>query len=259
LEIADAGLEAITGREPSSELHISAWRIAALYRLGRWDEALDGFASIRQMLDYREDDPPYFATHAFGLAGVIHQRRGERVQSDALVGPMLRMVSESFGRLYPNLLRFLVVRGDLALAKDLHRPRTWEVHAGDALAAEAERLAANASWEQAADLVATMRAHAEAGDAPSVASFADRLEGRAETASGDFEAAARSLERAAAGFDSLGDQWERALTELDLARVLSRTRVEEVSDWLAKATATFEVLRDTEGLAAARAVSEGAG
>ena len=40
--------------------------VASLYRLGRWDGALEEFATLRRMLESREDDPPYFATHAFG-------------------------------------------------------------------------------------------------------------------------------------------------------------------------------------------------
>jgi tetratricopeptide (TPR) repeat protein len=256
-EIADAGLAAISGREPSSELHINAWRIAALYRLGRWDEALDGFAAVRQMLEDREDDPPYFATHAFAVAGVIHERRGERVSSDGLAAAILRMVTMSSGRLYPSLLRFLVIRGDLTQAKGLGRPNNWAVHAGDALEAEAERLAATKEWGGATDLVTEMRRHAEAADAPSVAAFADRLEGRAALASSDLVGAQRSLERAATGFETLGVPWERALTELDRARVSSSVgKSEETKAWAARAAETFEALRDMEGAAAARALTE---
>ena len=77
MRFADGGLPAITGREPSSELHLRAWRIATLYRLGRWDEALDEFASLRRsLLGGPRDDPPYFATHAFGVAGVIYAATG---------------------------------------------------------------------------------------------------------------------------------------------------------------------------------------
>jgi tetratricopeptide (TPR) repeat protein len=256
LEIADEGLVAITGREPSSELHLRAWRIATLYRLGRWDEALDEYASLRRTLDDREDDPPYFATHAFGVAGVIYERRGERVQSDGLAAAILRMVTGSSGRLYPTLLRFLVVRGDLAQAKGISRPHNWAVHAGDAMEAEAERLAAAAEWDEAPDLVTEMREHAGMADAPAVVAFADRLEGRAAFAGGDVEPALRSLERAAAGFETLGAPWERALTELDLARVASSAgRSEETRAWAARAAATFEELRDTEGVAASRALT----
>ena len=257
LEIADEGLAAITGREPSSELHTNGWRTASLYRLGRWDEALEGFARIRRMLENREDDPPYFVTHAFGVAGVIYERRGERVQSDALAAAILRMVTERTGRLYPSLLRFLVVRGDLTQAKELRRPHNWAVHAGDALEAESELVATAGAWDRVTDLVVEMRRHAKVGDAPSVAAFADRLEGRAAMAAGEVESALQSLERAATGFETLGVPWERALTELDLARAASRAgRSEESSDWAARAAATFAQLRDTEGAAAARALTE---
>ena len=256
LEIADGGLGEITGREPSSELHLRAWRIATLYRLGRWDEALDEFASLRGLLEDREDDPPYFATHAFGVAGVIYERRGERVQSDGLAAAILRMVTGSSGRLYPTLLRFLVVRGDIAQAKGIDRPHNWQIHAGDALEAEAERIAAAKDWDAATDLVAEMRSHAERADAPAVVAFADRLEGRAAIAAGDHDAALRSLEGAADGFEAIDAPWERALTELDLARVRSALgRTEEVKTWAARAATTFEQLRDTEGAAAARALT----
>ena len=257
LEIADGGLVAITGREPSSELHLRAWRTAALYRLGRWDEALDEFVSLRRMLDDREDDPPYFATHAFGMAGVIQERRGERVHSDGLAAAILRMVTGSAGRLYPTLLRFLVVRGDIAEALGIDRPLNWQIHAGDALEAEAERLAAAEAWDGASDLVAEMRAHEEQADTPAVGAFADRLEGRAALAGGDPGSAQRSLERATAGFESIHAPWERALTELDLARATSTAgREGEARAWAARAAATFDALRDTEGAAAARALME---
>ncbi|MBA3739089.1 MAG: AAA family ATPase, partial [Actinobacteria bacterium] len=149
LEIADAGIDAVSGRGPGAELHVRGWRMASLYRLGRWDDALDEFASLRGLLEDRRDDPPYFATHAFGMAGVIRERRGDRVQSDGLAASILRMVTGSSGRLYPSLLRFLVVRGDLGQAKALRRPPNWAIHAGDALEAEAELLAAAEEWDGA--------------------------------------------------------------------------------------------------------------
>ena len=256
LGIADAGLHAITGRDPSGEIHIRAWRIATLYRLGRWDEALDEYPLLRRILDDREDDPPYFAMHAFGAVGVIYERRAERVQSDGLAEAMMRMVTGSSGRLYPSLLRFLVVRRDLTQAEDLRRPRNWAVHAGSALEAESERLAAAEEWDGATDLFAEMRDHAERADAPAVVAFADRLEGRAALAGGDLPEAQRSLERSATTFEALDVPWERALTELDLSRATSSAgRNPEASDWAARAAATFEQLGDVEGVAAARALT----
>jgi len=253
LEIADTGLEVVSGRGPNVELHVRAWRVASLYRLGRWDEAIEEFTSIRRMLENREDDPPYFVTHAFGIAGVIHHRRGERVESDGLASGILRMETTHSGRLFPSLLRFLVVRGDLAGAKGLRRPLNWRVHAGDALEAESERLAAAEGWDGAADLVAEMRRHAREADAPSVAAFADRLEGRAALARGDPEGALRDLQGAAIVFETLGVPWERALTELDLVRTsaIGGDRA-SAGETVARAAATFDELGDAQGLAAAR-------
>jgi tetratricopeptide (TPR) repeat protein len=256
LEIAETGIEAVAGREPSAELHLRAWRVASLYRLGRWDEAIEEFASIRRMLENREDDPPYFVTHAFGIAGVIHQRWGERVQSDGLADAILRRVTGRSSRQYPSLLRFLVVRGDLAQAKGISRPHNWQIHKGDALEAEAEWLAAAEEWERATDLVADMRSHAERADAPAVVAFADRLEGRAALAGGVVDEAHRSLERAATAFEAIDAPWERALTELDLARAASSAGNSEAAGaFAARAVATFDALRDTEGAAAARALT----
>ena len=47
LELADTGLDTIAGRGPNVELHLRPWRVASLYRLGRWDEALEEFAAVR--------------------------------------------------------------------------------------------------------------------------------------------------------------------------------------------------------------------
>jgi tetratricopeptide (TPR) repeat protein len=258
LEIADAGLDAVAGRDPAADLHIRAWRIATLYRLGRWDEALDEYPRLRRILDDREDDPPYFALHAFGAVGVIYERRAERAQSDGLAEAMMRMVTGSSGRLYPSLLRFLVVRRDLTQAEDLRRPSNWAVHAGGALEAESERLATAGRWDGATDLVAAMRNHAERADAPAVVAFADRLAGRAALARGDLVDARNGFEHAADGFERLGVPWERALTELDLARVSSSAgNDDEAKAWTARAMATFDELRDAKGVAAARTLTGG--
>ena len=102
-----------------------------------------------------------------------------------------------------------------------------------------------------------MRGHAEVADDPASVAFADRLEGRAMLARADLPDAQRSLERAAAGFEALDVPWERALTELDLARVSSSAgKGEDAGVWAARAAATFEELGDAEGVAAARALTE---
>ena len=66
------GLAAVGGRGPNVEIHLRAWRCVTFGRLGSWDDALEEFRLIRELLDDRRDEPPYFASHAFGTAALIH-------------------------------------------------------------------------------------------------------------------------------------------------------------------------------------------
>jgi hypothetical protein len=143
-------------------------------------------------------------------------------------------------------------------AAALERPTTWRVHAGDALEAEAERVAALADWRQAPTLVEEMRRFAERAESPSVVAFADRLAGRAALAEGNLAGAAEGLGRAAERFTTLETPWERALTELDLASVqVARAAQGAAEETIARAAATFEEIGDVQGLAAARAMRSG--
>ena len=68
---------------------------------------------------------------------------------------------------------------------------------------------------------------------------------------------AASLRAAIERFDRLEAVWERALTEVVLARVLARvSREDEALSTLAPAIGTFEGLRATKDLAVARTVLE---
>ena len=228
-----------------------------LCRLGSWDAGLDEFRLLRELLDDRRDEPPYFAAHAFGTTALIHDARGDVVESDRLSGLLSTLERTTSGRLYPFLLRYVVRIGDLARARSLERPVNWAVHKGDALEAESELVAATEAWDGVDARVEGMRAHAEKTDAQSVFAFADRLEGRASSAAGDHARAAASLRAAIERFDRLEAVWERALTEVDLAGAVGRQgRGDEARAILAPAVATFEGLRATKDLAVARTVLE---
>ena len=173
-----------------------------------------------------------------GTAALIHDARGDVVESDRLSGLLSTLERTTSGRLYPFLLRYLVRTGDLVRARSLERPTNWAVHKGDALEAESELVAATEGWDGIDRLLDGMRAHAEKTDAQSVAAFADRLEGRAAFAAGDAAHAEASFRAAIERFDRLGAAWERALTEVDLARVLvSNGRINE-----ARAAASLPLL-----------------
>jgi tetratricopeptide (TPR) repeat protein len=255
LEVSGQGLAAVAGRGPNVEIHLRAWRCVTLYRLGSWDAALEEFRLLREVLDDRRDEPPYFAAHAFGTAALIHDARGDVVESDRLSGLLSTLERWTSGRLYPFLLRYIVRTGDLARARSLARPTNWAVHKGDALEAESELVAATGAWDGVGARVDDMRAHAEKTDARTVAAFADRLEGRAASAAGDAARAEASLRSAIERFERRETPWERALTEVDLAGVFaSDGRDDQAQAIIAPALVTFEGLRAVKDLAVARQV-----
>ena len=256
LGVADAGLAQVAGRGFASDLHIRSWRVLALHRLGEWDEALAELDRMRALLGDRRDDPPNFASHAFAAAAAIHESRDDRIESDALAGVLLHLGTGAHVRLYPWLLRLLIQRGDVETAEGLRRGPTWRVHAGDVYESDAELLALRRAWEEVPHLLGVMRAHAVAAGTPSVAAFADRLEGRAVLARGDADAAVRMLEKAVRAFAHLEALWERAFTELDFADALRAVgRDAEATSAAGNAAATFESLGCAKDLARARALA----
>ena len=98
-----------------------------------------------------------------------------------------------------------------------------------------------------------MREHARIAPAPSVAAFADRLEGRAALAAGNLERAIELLTAASAAFADLQAPWERALTDLDLGRALAAAgRTDDARRVLVGAVAAFERLGAARDVARAR-------
>jgi class 3 adenylate cyclase len=253
LAIADGGLPQIAGRGPNVELHLRSWRVAILHRLARWDEALQEDALVRELLDERRDNPPYFVTQAIATVAMIHEARGERVESDRLSGALRRLTAGVSSRGHGSLVRLLVVRGELAAARSLTRPSNWRVHANDIYEAEAELLGAAEAWDRAPALLREMRDHEARAGTVALGPFADRLEGRAALAEGDAARAGTLLTAATERFDELGAGWERALTELDLARALAAIGERSRADReLGSAIETFEALGAVKDVAAAR-------
>jgi tetratricopeptide (TPR) repeat protein len=256
LEIVDDGLATITGRGPNVELHLRAWYVLTLFRVGRWDQALEEFDRMNDLLDERRDDPPYFVTQAVGPAATIHEVRGDRAGSDRLAAVMDRIGAGSgSGRMFAFHLRYLVVRHDLKAAQTLSRPATWAVHANDAYEAGSELTAALEAWEDAPGLVATMRSHAASTGTAALAAFADRLDGRWAMADQDAVTAADRFDRSVTAFDRLDAPWERALSDVELARALAATgHADRAADAAARAAGTFRELRDVKHLPAALAL-----
>ncbi len=255
LAMADEGIRLIAGRQVNFEIHVRAWRSVLLYRLGDWDGAIAAFEEVRTILDDRRDDPPYFATHAYATAATIFERRGERVESDRLTD-MLRPLRAGFSaRYWAWFLVLLIERGDLdeARAHLADRPMAWRVHAPDVLEARCEFVAATGDWGEIPALADEARTYvAEAGSTPPLTYLA-RLEGRRALAMGDPEDAVRLLSEAAEGFDSLGAVYERAITDLDLARAqLAMGHGAEAKSLLDGPEDLFEQLRAVKALRSVR-------
>jgi class 3 adenylate cyclase len=254
LAITGEGLAAIEGRAPNVEIHVRSWRCVTLWRLGVWDDSLLEFGLMRDLLDERRDEPPYFAAHAFAAAAMIHDARDNTFESDRLAD-LVTMIGSLSGRLYPFLLRLFVRRGTLDRAVALERPTNWAVHTGDAFEAESELLAATGTWDRAPALVGEMRIQAERAGLGILVPFADRLEGRAALAAGDAARAAEQFEAAIGRFAESGAVWEGALTEVDLARAnVSMGHADRARVAVSSAIRTFEGLRAVKDLAAARSV-----
>ena len=132
---------------------------------------------------------------------------------------------------------------------------SWRIHANDTYEARAELVAASGSWDEAPDLVRTMRTHAEQAGTAALFPFADRLEGRASLAAGDPTNATRLLQRAADRFEELSAPWERALTLVDLARALAEAgKRDDARVALDDAMSTFTALGSVLDLDRARDV-----
>jgi class 3 adenylate cyclase/tetratricopeptide (TPR) repeat protein len=244
VEVAQEGLAAIVGRMPSTEVHTRSWMAAALHLLGRWDEALEQCAALDELLgDRREDELPYFATHGVGTAGLMEHARGDETSFRRRLETLSRTAASGSGRSYPSSIRLLTLAGEFDRSLAVQRPWNWRVHRTDALWAELERDAAAGRWTQGQALLLDVREQAAAGPAPILGPVADRFEARAASAVGDDDAAVPLFQRAIEGFVALRTPYERAQTEVALARALrAKGEIAQADDLLGAALATFDAL-----------------
>ena len=252
------------GHVANSEVHALAWRVATRYRLGEWDGAMSDLQRLRARLDDRRDDPPYFASHAFAVAATIAAIRGETASSDELTEITARVAaggaSGGAARTLVWFARLLLERGRLDEARrafaDL--PGTWRTHRPDVEEVRLELLAAAGDWASTPDVLAEVRAYAEESQVAALPWFADRHEGRAAVARGELDAGIGFLASAAEGFAGIEAIWERARTDLDLARALAASgRTDDAAARAAAAEAVFAALGAVRELAAARELAGG--
>ena len=211
-------------QELSGGMHARAWESTSLFRLGRWDDALASFRTLRDQLDDRRDNPPGFAMHSFGMAALVLRLRGDRIESDDVAAGIDTTRVPTGVRAYPWQVWLMLARRDVAgaQARLVTPPRAWKTHAGLVHEARCDTLLAACDWDNAPDMAARVRAYAVAAPAPSTEAFADRLDGAAALARGDVDGSIALLERAVSGFDGCAAVWERARTQLLLEVALRR-------------------------------------
>jgi class 3 adenylate cyclase/tetratricopeptide (TPR) repeat protein len=252
--------EAIEGETHNPGLvHARAWRVDALFRLGRWDEALAAFTVARDRLDARRDNPPGFSTHMYGAAAVMHEVRGERRDADEL-GAVIAALPPHGTRVYGFRIQLALYRGELSQARRLlaDPPTSWQVHSGFVWEARCDSILALGDWPRAAAVSAAARAFADVAGTVAVTPFADRLDGVAALAGGDVDTAVRLLSAARQGFEQLQMAWELARTRRLLAAALERAGRSDdaaVEQSLAEATdAALGVVQDVVVSAALRSL-----
>ena len=261
VEVSDVGLAVVTGRGANVELHVRSWRVAALHRLGAWDEAIEEFGRIAAT-----------AGRTAGRSAVLRDPRlrgaGHDPRGAWRPGP------ERPADGTPHAIGGASERTSLSVAPAIaHRPReTWRRLARSSVRPPGRCTPGTRTSPRPSCSRPARRGRGGRGCSrrcartppmptrrPSLA-FADRLEGRAALGRGDAEAAVPLLERAAVRFGELGAVWERAITEMDLASALSATRRgSDAAAAAAEAAATFERLGCVRDLTRARAPAAPAG
>ncbi|MEX2458687.1 MAG: AAA family ATPase, partial [Actinomycetota bacterium] len=223
LSLADEGVLQAEG-SPGVTLHALSWRVLALIRLGRWDEAVAALARLNEVLGDRWDDPPGFALRAFGAGAYLLDAMGNRGAADRYLSVATDETRRSLLSAAPWVGELLARRGEFERARtilDEQDPSARRQNSGLILEARCELLAEEAAWDEADKVAGEARAHAAQNGLEALPAFADRLEGRAALAAGDHDRAIRLLRHALDRFGSLGADWEAARTRLDLATSLA--------------------------------------
>jgi tetratricopeptide (TPR) repeat protein len=207
-----------------STVHAQAWRVAALFRLGRWDEALAVFAGALDVLGNRRDSPANAVTHMYAIAALVHDLRDER-RDVGSASTVVAAVPEHAPRVYPWRIRLALQRGELdrARAQLEAPPESWQVHAGIVWEVRCEDVLARGDWGRGEQVAAAAREHAAAAGAPALVPAAQRVEGAVAVAGADTERGIELLVAARDAFEDLGMVWEAARTRRLLAVAFDRS------------------------------------
>ncbi|HET9497272.1 MAG TPA: adenylate/guanylate cyclase domain-containing protein [Candidatus Limnocylindria bacterium] len=233
----------------------------AQFRLGEWDQFWDTFRRVDAL--FAEDRPlRYHALRIYAVAAYVSEVTGDAAGADGYLERLERSqeAQGTVGVSGPRswVVGVLIRRGQFAVARarlevidpvrDLqNRDLTYE--------AWADLIAAEGTWDEAAHVIQLARDWAEETGLRFLPAIADRLEGQAALAGGDPESAMASLERSRVSLVELEAAWDRARTELPLARALRAVgRGREAVEVARAALTTFQSLGAVVEIAEAESV-----
>jgi class 3 adenylate cyclase len=245
-----------TGWARGAELGVKSvsgvFHAVATFRLGQWDEFWRIFAAVDA--EFGLSDPEkmlrYHSYRLYGVAAYLSEVAGDPAAADRHIARLDRStaaqgsVGVSGARLW--IVMTLIRRGGFGEARArlaVHDPVRDIQNRDLTLEAWADLVAAEGAWDEAAAVVAEARDWADRTGLLFLPAVADRLEGQAALAAGESERAAHLLETARDTLIRLEVPWERARTELSLARAyLAAGRGTEAATVVGAALETFSAL-----------------
>jgi tetratricopeptide (TPR) repeat protein len=221
---ATAGVNFALDVNPGGLLHSLAWRAHARFMLGDWDGALEDQAEIEAINEGLPGNViaiPY-SLRSYALAMLIHELRGDEDRATSyfeLLEQSTESISPAHNERWGLIARYLSHTGNYDRARSvLVAPGSR--FSGFQLEVTTDLIAAAGDWERAPEVIQIARERSKAGELQALPAFADRLEGRSAAAGRDLTTAEKKLRSAMEIFDRVGATWERAVTQLDLGKVL---------------------------------------
>ncbi len=238
-------------------IHAIAWRVAAQYLLGDWDEVVGATGpKFLRILGSRTVDPPGFSLVGLAQLALVHALRGGL---DAIPDVMAGLQqTESFGSGARNsgMARIALLRGRVDEARDqLERIDKTLTGASRPLVTTvwADLLGDAEDWNAVPAFVEKQSVYAERAGTRLIQPYLDRLTGRRALGLDGPAAAIDAFGRAVEGFERVPIPWEVARTQVFLADAHAASGDAATARHLLDvALPTFERLRSLGDLAGVR-------
>jgi class 3 adenylate cyclase len=208
-----------------------SWLAFTAFCLGDWTTVLDEVQpELERRLGDRADSPPHFSVPAYGAAAFIAGARSAPTAArylDILRAWLGTTQGYSAGMVDAWLAMILSHHGAVDEARaviDAIPPNVrFAVSRPFIDAAAAQVLAASSSWDAAAGFLGPTRSYADHAQLIALPAHLDRLDGLMTAATGNADRALELLMRARTTFATMGDRWNAAVLDLDLAGAFQAT------------------------------------